>query len=95
VEIQDSFRRLCVAIAVEEGYSKASARDRIRQYLLSHPGKVIDGIELGTISGISEYARRIREIRNEEGLEVLTAPDPDPNTGHPLRPDQYLLLKSK
>ena len=92
IELQNSVRKLGVAIAVEEGYSPSSARDRIRSYLQAHAGNVIEGEELAAISGISEYARRVRELRNDEGFEILTGPDVNPGTNRPLRPDQYLLI---
>jgi hypothetical protein len=90
IDLQTSFRKLGKALVAEAGFATGSARARIRQYLLAHAGQVIDGTELAVIGGISEYARRIRELR-EEGLTILTGPDTDPSTGLALRPDQYLL----
>ena len=92
IDLQTSFRKLGKALVAEAGFSTGSARGRIRQYLVAHAGQVIDGTELAVIGGISEYARRIRELR-EEGLTILTGPDVDPSTGLALRPDQYLLVK--
>jgi hypothetical protein len=92
IDLQASFRRLGKALVAEAGFSTGSARARIRQYLVAHAGQVIDGTELAVIGGISEYARRIRELR-EEGLTILTGPESDPSTGRALRPDQYLLAK--
>src|SRR4051794_34039463 len=40
----------------------ASARQRILAYLRRYVGEVIDGEELLVISGIGEYARRVREL---------------------------------
>jgi hypothetical protein len=52
--------------------SGTSARDRILTYLLFFLGEVIDGDELMVVAGISEYARRIRELRVEEGWPILS-----------------------
>jgi len=49
-----------------------SARARILRYLRAHQGAVIDGNELMVVSGISEYARRIRELRKEEGWKIYS-----------------------
>ena len=49
-----------------------SARDRILAYLLKYPGVIIHGDELMVVAGISEYARRIRELRVQFGWPVLS-----------------------
>lgn len=49
-----------------------SARDRILAYLRKYPGEVIHGDELMVVAGISEYARRIRELRVEHGWPIFT-----------------------
>lgn len=46
-----------------------SAQGRIRDYFLAHLGEPVQGVELAEIAGISEWARRVRELR-DEGLEV-------------------------
>jgi hypothetical protein len=92
IDLQASFRKLGKALVTEAGFTTGSARARIRQYLIAHAGQVVDGTELAVIGGISEYARRIRELR-EEGLTILTGPESDPSTDLALRPDQYLLVK--
>ncbi|WP_426447296.1 HNH endonuclease [Siccibacter colletis] len=48
----------------------SSARDRILAYLLKYPGIVIHGDELMVVAGISEYARRIRELRVQFGWSL-------------------------
>jgi hypothetical protein len=92
VQVQETVRQLGVAVGVRAGFSATGARQRILDYLRQHPNEVIDGMELAVISGISEYGRRIREIRGA-GFEVLSGADgcsaPD---GTPLRPDQYVLV---
>jgi hypothetical protein len=48
----------------------ANARDRIISYLRKYPKKVIDGDELMVVSGIGEWARRVRELRVECGWRI-------------------------
>lgn len=67
------------------------ARDRLRDYFLSNLGRVLDSDELRDASGgISEWARRVRELRNEEGYPILSH-----NDRSDLKPGQYLLLTAK
>jgi HNH endonuclease len=67
------------------------ARDKLRDFLFSNIGRVINSDELRAASGnISEWARRIRELRNEEGYQILTH-----NDRADLKPGQYLLLTAK
>lgn len=44
-----------------------SAKDRIRSFLEQNVGKVVTTQEIREVAAISEYARRIRELRDEEG----------------------------
>jgi len=90
VRIYEATRDLGIAIGVRSGFSATGARERIKSYLEAHPRQVIDGMELAVISGISEYGRRVRELR-KAGLNVATGPDAkDPTTGRPLLRDQYV-----
>lgn len=52
--------------------SAASARERIVLYLTSYPRQVIKGDELMVISGIGEWARRVRELRVQFGWNIAT-----------------------
>ncbi|WP_246678904.1 MULTISPECIES: HNH endonuclease signature motif containing protein [unclassified Mesorhizobium] len=45
----------------------AGARDRILAYFRKYPLTVIDGDELMVVSGIGEWARRVRELRVQFG----------------------------
>lgn len=54
------------------GDNSNSARDRILSYLAKYPRQIIHGDELMVVAGISEYARRIRELRVEFGWAVLS-----------------------
>ncbi|MFJ2359223.1 HNH endonuclease [Pseudomonas fluorescens] len=49
-----------------------SARDRIIQYLLTYPRTVVKGDELMVVAGIGEWARRVRELRVEQGWSIIT-----------------------
>lgn len=55
-----------------EGDKIESARDRILAYLRKYPGEVVCGEELMVVAGISEYSRRIRELRIEHGWPIFT-----------------------
>ncbi|NJD01633.1 MAG: HNH endonuclease [Ruminiclostridium sp.] len=66
------------------------ARDKLRQYFLAHLGEVLDSDTLRDIAGISEWARRVRELRNEEGYQILTHHDRSD-----LKPGQYVLENPK
>src|SRR4051812_36544667 len=47
----------------------APARQRLREYFIDNVGQDLPGEELAEVAGISEWARRIRELR-AEGLEI-------------------------
>lgn len=50
----------------------SAARDRILFYLRNYPRSVISGDELMVVSGIQEYARRVRELRVELGWAIAS-----------------------
>lgn len=50
----------------------AAARDRILYYLRKYPRTIINGDELLVVSGIQEYARRIRELRVQFGWSIAS-----------------------
>lgn len=67
------------------------AKAKLREYFLNHVGEVLETEQLREAAGgISEWARRVRELRNEEGYEILTH-----NDRADLRPGQYLLVDAK
>lgn len=67
---------------------KPGSKERIRQFLLAHVGEVITSIQLRDAAGVevSEWARRVRELREQEGWIILTH-----NDSTDLKPGQYLL----
>lgn len=68
-----------------------SARDKLREYFLKNVGKTLEGDKLRKVAGdISEWARRVRELRDEEGYKILSH-----NDRSDLKPGQYILLDAK
>ena len=63
-----------------------SARDRIRSFLEANVGKVVATHEISAVAGVSEYARRLRELRDEEGMQIKSHID-----RHDLKPGEYVL----
>ncbi len=69
---------------------KKGSRAKLRDFLMKNVGKVLDSDTLREIAGTSEWARRVRELRNEEGLNIVTH-----NDRSDLKPGQYLLVNLK
>lgn len=71
--------------------AKTGARALLRSHFLANIGRVMASDELRDVAGgISEWARRVRELRTEEGYQILTH-----NDRSDLKPGQYLLLLAK
>jgi len=67
------------------------ARSKLREHFLNNIGKVMDSNELrGVAGGTSEWARRVRELRTEEGYQILTH-----NDRSDMKPGEYVLLNPK
>ncbi len=64
-----------------------SARDKIRLYLEENVGRIVTTHELRDVARISEYARRIRELRDEEGMQIHSHVD-----RLDLKPGEYMLV---
>lgn len=63
------------------------AKKRILTFLLANIGRVIEGSEIRAVSGnASEWARRVRELRDEQGYQILSHRD-----RADLKPGQYLI----
>jgi len=70
---------------------RGGARGKLRAHFLANIGRVMDSEELRLVaSNQSEWARRIRELRTEEGYLILTH-----NDRSELKPGQYLLETAK
>lgn len=67
------------------------ARSKLRAFFLANVGKVVDSYELrAAAGGITEWARRVRELRQHDGYQIHT--DKDDSS---LRPGQYKLVSKK
>jgi 5-methylcytosine-specific restriction endonuclease McrA len=51
-------------------FDETSGKGRIREYLKDNVGEPVESEMLARISGIRQYARRVRELRNEEGFVI-------------------------
>jgi len=91
VELTSSVKELGIHSNMQA--ARVGARERIRLYLIQHIGVVISARELEVVSGISEYGRRARELRVQDGYKILTGHSNDPETGINLGPSEYLLLQ--
>jgi hypothetical protein len=68
----------------------SGSKKLILDYFLAHIGKVLRARDIQKASGgASEWARRVRELRNEEGYQILSHKD-----RRDLKPGQYILETS-
>lgn len=75
----------------EKKVPRRGARGKLRAHFLANIGRIMDSAELRTVAGNqSEWARRVRELRTEEGYLILTH-----NDRSELKPGQYLLETAK
>jgi len=82
-----------------------AARDRILYYFRQYPKIVINGDELLVVSGIQEYARRVRELRVQQGWaiasgviikDMLEAESGEvPDNMKIMVPNDYILLREE
>ncbi len=76
---------------ISGGTKSGGARAKLRAHFLANIGRLMGSLELREVSGnISEWARRIRELRDEEGFQILSH-----NDRSELKPGQYLLESAK
>jgi hypothetical protein len=69
---------------------RQGSKAKLREYLIAHVGMVLDSKTLSAVAGASEWGRRIRELRDEEGMNIVTH-----NDRSELKPGEYLLLDLK
>jgi HNH endonuclease len=70
---------------------QAGARRLILEFLLANIGRVIEGHELRDAGkGITEWARRVRELRDEFGYQIQSHKD-----SSDLKPGQYRLVSTQ
>lgn len=70
---------------------RKGSKQLILDYFLANLGKVLESRDIQSASGGAvEWARRVRELRNEEGYQILSHKD-----RADLKPNQYLLETRK
>lgn len=70
---------------------RGGARGKLRAHFLANIGRIMNSEELRIVAdNQSEWARRVRELRTEEGYLILTH-----NDRSELKPGQYLLETAK
>jgi hypothetical protein len=73
--------------SIPKEVGREGSRPRILRFLLSNIGRVVGKDEIRKASGnASEWARRLRELRDEFGYQILSHKD-----RRELKPGQYLL----
>jgi hypothetical protein len=83
----------------------SAARDRILYYFRKYPGTIISGDELLVVSGIQEYARRLRELRVQFGWAIVSGvtvkemceeeSEEIPDMLKSMKPNEYVLLNAE
>ena len=78
-----------------------AARERLLYYFKQYPNKVISRRELEVVSGISEWARRVRELRVEQGWAIYSGrtlselpQEEREDTWEHLRSDDYMMIST-
>jgi hypothetical protein len=70
---------------------RKGSKQRILEFFLANIGIVVESRDIQAASGGAvEWARRVRELRNEEGYQILSHKD-----RADLKPNQYLLETEK
>jgi 5-methylcytosine-specific restriction endonuclease McrA len=70
---------------------KSGSKERIRQFFLANIGKVVTSLKIRDAIGpnVSEWARRVRELREDEHWPIVTH-----NDRADLKPGEYILTAS-
>ena len=63
-----------------------SAKDRIKEFLRARVGEVVTSQQIHDVAQVTEFARRLREIRQEEGWKISSH-----NDRSDLKQDEYRL----
>jgi 5-methylcytosine-specific restriction endonuclease McrA len=66
------------------------AKSKLLKHFLANIGRVMDSAELAPIGGSSEWARRTRELRDEQGYQILTH-----NDRADLKVGQYVMISDE
>lgn len=71
--------------------TKLSSKQKILDFFLANVGVIVDSKQLQEASGwAAEWARRVRELRDEDGYQILSHKDKAD-----LKPGQYIMLTDK
>jgi len=67
---------------------RPGSKERIRQFLLAHVGEVVTSLQIRDAVGrdVSEWARRLRELREQEDWPIISH-----NDSAKLKPGEYML----
>jgi len=75
------------AASMKQVLDEPSAKGRLRAYFRLKPNQLLTKEELQIVAGITDYQRRIRELRQEERMNIRSNyEDPD------LRPGDYRFI---
>lgn len=74
----------------QKNIKSKGSRAKLREFFIDNVGKVLNSKTLSKVAGTSEWARRVRELRNEEGMNIVTH-----NDRSNLKPGEYLLIDLK
>lgn len=66
------------------------ARAKLRAYFETHVGEKLNSETLRQVAGTSEWGRRVRELRDEHGMDIVTN-----NDRSDLHPGEYMLASLK
>jgi 5-methylcytosine-specific restriction endonuclease McrA len=69
---------------------RKGSRSKLREFFIANIGKVLASDTLREVAGTSEWGRRVRELRNEEGMNIVTH-----NDRSELKIGEYVLLDLK
>ena len=83
----------------------SAAKDRILYYFRKYPNTIIKGDELLVVSGIQEYARRLRQLRVQSGWAIVSGvtikemrdveEEEVPDALKSMRPSEYVLFSAE
>ena len=83
----------------------SAAKDRILYYFRKYPNTIIKGDELLVVSGIQEYARRLRQLRVQSGWAIVSGvtikemrdveEEEVPDALKSMRPSEYVPLQRR
>ncbi len=66
------------------------SKAKLKDFFTENVGKILNSDTLREVAGTSEWGRRVRELRNEMGMNIVTH-----NDRSDLKPGQYLLIDLK